>query len=119
MLNNQTQNNIMQQVTDMRFVDGIEQVYSYYVSPGSNAHFFDRNKQSFYIKTVDATGNVMPIREFEFKEVIHEPEPTLNSGITLDQISQLFDEKIEAALNKRQNQNGKHYNNNKKVTGNE
>lgn len=113
------QNNFMQQVTDMKFIDGIEQVYSYYVAPGTNMHFFDRNKQSFYIKSVDRSGNVAPVREFKFEEVIHEPEPTLGAGITLEQISQLFDEKIEAALNKR-NQNGgrkQHYN--KKVNEND
>lgn len=109
------QNNVMQQVTDMKFVDGIEQVYSYYVSPGANMHFFDRNKQSFYVKSVDRVGNVAPVREFEFNEVIHEPEPTLGAGITLEQISQLFDEKIEAALNKRKQNGGKKPYKNRKV----
>lgn len=111
------QNNIMQQVTDMKFVDNIEQVNAYYVVPGSNAHFFDRNEKIFYVKSVDAYGNMSPVRAFKFEEIIREPEPTIGQGITLDQISQLFDEKIEAALNKRNNQN--RHNNNKKVNNNE
>ena len=110
------QNNIIQQGTDMRFVSGMDQVNAYYVAPGTNAHFFDQNKQTFYIKSVDPYGNAAPLREFDFTQVKRDPEPTINQGITLDQISQLFDEKIEAALNKR-NQNNRH--NNKKVTNNE
>ena len=97
--------------TDMIFVNGIEHARSYYQAPNTSRHYFDQNDQVFYVKSVDNVGNISQFDGYRFEKIDLAPQTAIAGGVTLEQISQLFDEKIEAALNKRNNNNNHNKNN--------
>ena len=54
-------------------VSGINQVNSWPVTAGASVKFMDTNEPKFYIKSVDITGVVQPLKIYEFKEIINTP----------------------------------------------
>lgn len=52
------------------WVQGVEGAKAQYVAPGDSGIFMDSERQRFYIKTVDVSGVPMPLRAFDYKEVV-------------------------------------------------
>lgn len=52
------------------WVQGIEAAKSYIIVPGSTVLLMDSESQRFYLKSSDASGMPLPLRVFEYSEVI-------------------------------------------------
>lgn len=58
------------------WVQGETGAKSYSVPAGGTALLMDSESRKFYIKSVDASGIPMPLRTFEYNEVVAEVTPT-------------------------------------------
>ena len=70
-------NNFYQQPQQNRiqYVNGIKSAEMYNMMPNSEVILMDSNRAAFYLKSTDAAGSPT-IREFEFKEIVHEDPAT-------------------------------------------
>ena len=71
------------------WVQGETGAKSYSVPAGGTALLMDSEARKFYIKSVDASGIPMPLRTFEYNEVVAEVTPT-NDYVTREE----FEKKI-------------------------
>jgi hypothetical protein len=72
------------------WVQGVEGAKAQYVAPGDSGIFMDSERQRFYIKTVDVSGVPMPLRAFDYKEVVEAaPQITAASGVTREEFDEL------------------------------
>lgn len=60
-----------QQSNGIVWVQGEAAAKAYPVAPGSNALLMDSEGECFYIKSTDASGMPLPLRTFEYHEVIN------------------------------------------------
>jgi len=70
---------VNQQQQQMTFVDGEKEANAFPVGPGQSVQLFDRNKNVFYIKSVDLSGMPQPIRIFPYYEQFPKKEPDTQS----------------------------------------
>lgn len=56
------------------WVQGEAGAKAYPVSAGSNVLLMDSESECFYIKSTDMSGMPQPLRVFEYKEVINQPQ---------------------------------------------
>lgn len=59
-----------QNTNGITWVQGEAAAKAYPVAPGQNALLMDSEGECFYIKSTDATGMPLPLRTFEYHEVI-------------------------------------------------
>lgn len=72
------------------WVQGIEGAKAQYVAPGDSGIFMDSERQRFYIKTVDVSGVPMPLRAFDYKEVVESaPQIQAVAGVTREEFDEL------------------------------
>lgn len=72
------------------WVQGVEGTKAQYVAPGDSGIFMDSERQRFYIKTVDVSGVPMPLRAFDYKEVMESaPQIQAASGVTREEFDEL------------------------------
>ena len=68
--------NAYQPQTGIFWVNGIDGAKAYPVAPGNSVWLMDSGDESvFYIKSVDMSGMMQPLRIFEYKEKIEEKPP--------------------------------------------
>lgn len=51
----------------LTYVNGIEEVASWVVQRGQSAHLFDRNQNTFYVKSVSENGMPNPIEIYDYQ----------------------------------------------------
>lgn len=118
----------------MNFTKGITGAMNFPAARGSNTPIFDEDEDVFYIKSVDVYGNTKPIRVFDYKERVSEPDQSqTNSNQMTEEIDQLKTDlsdlkeeiaKLTAAMNSAQssnhnsNSNQRSYNNRKENRNN-
>lgn len=84
--------NAYQPQTGILWVNGIEGVKSYPVAPGNSVLLMDSGDASvFYIKSVDMSGMVQPIRIFDYKERIEE-KPSEKEYVTKEDLDKILSE---------------------------
>ena len=89
--------------TNIVWVKGMEAVNAYHVSPGQTISLWDMDEEIIYIKSVDNTGMLQPIRIFDYKERVVTPK---GNYITEERLNEILDEKL-ARLAQRNNYNNK------------
>ena len=63
---------------------GIDGAKQFPLSPNSRGYLFDSEKESFYVKVLDAYGRVESIRQFDYHEVPIEEEKQVNNSVEED-----------------------------------
>ena len=91
-----------QQSSGLIWVQGIEAMKSYPVSPGQSALLMDSESNCFGIKTVDTSGMPLPLRIFDYKERTSQqaqpaPIPDTSEFITREE----FESRIAEIIPKR------------------
>ena len=79
----------------IKFVNGIQEVNNYWLVPGTQAIFMDRNKDRFYLKETDFNGFSVTT-EYEFKKVEY-PQENPSNYITKEEFEQ-WKEKYESII---------------------
>lgn len=79
----------------IKFVNGIQEVNNYWLVPGTQAIFMDRNKDRFYLKETDFNGFSVTT-EYEFKKVEY-PQENPSNYITKEEF-ELWKEKYESVI---------------------
>lgn len=69
---------VPQQQQGIIWVQGESAAKAYPVAPGSNVLLMDSEGECFYIKSTDASGMPLPLRVFEYKEIVH-TQPQLSN----------------------------------------
>ena len=106
-----------QQNVGINWVKGEQGAVSFIVAPNSTALLMDSECKRFYLKSADASGMPLPLRKFEFNEIIQEgsqlmPQPVAPAEIDLSQyvkrseVEDLVKQQINA-LSKEAKSNGK------------
>lgn len=96
---NQQQNGMI-----VAWVQGISGAKAYPLSPNTRAFLFDSEKDTFYVKTTDQSGMPLPIREFDYSEVIQETTAQDTSNfVTKEEL----EEALAKIKNDRRQNNGK------------
>lgn len=61
-------NYFQQNPMSIHVIDHPDEINQIQVGPGRTAYIFSRNEDVFYVKAMDASGVLFPIRTFDFKE---------------------------------------------------
>lgn len=69
-----------QQQQGIIWVQGEAAAKAYPVAAGSNVLLMDSEGECFYIKSTDASGMPLPLRVFEYKEIVHTQPQISNTG---------------------------------------
>ena len=73
----------IQQQQGIVWVQGEAAAKAYPVAAGSNVLLMDSEGECFYIKSTDASGMPLPLRVFEYKEIVRtEPHVSNDSGMS-------------------------------------
>ena len=86
------------------WVQGIEAMKSYPVSPGQSVLLMDSESNSFGIKTVDTSGMPLPLRIFDYKERTgQQPQPVNSPQIDISEFvtREEFESRIAEIIPKR------------------
>lgn len=87
---------IVNQSTNILWVQGIEGAKAYPVPAGCAVCLWDTEQSVVYVKIVDASGVPQPIRIFDYNERVV-PQESLDNGcnyITEEKLNQILDEKF-------------------------
>ena len=81
-----------QPVNGLVSVTGIDGARAYQLPPNSSIALFDKDSDTFYLKTTDSAG-YPTVREYRFEEVdAAEPKPTYVTRDEFDELSKKLDE---------------------------
>jgi hypothetical protein len=81
------------------WVQGIEAMKSYPVTPGQSVLLMDSESNCFGIKTVDTSGMPLPLRIFDYQErTAQNPQPVVQSTAQLDTSDFVTREEFEARI---------------------
>jgi hypothetical protein len=81
------------------WVQGIEAMKSYPVTPGQSVLLMDSESNCFGIKTVDTSGMPLPLRIFDYQErTAQNPQPVVQSTAQLDTSNFVTREEFEARI---------------------
>ena len=72
--------NQSQQQQGIIWVQGEAGAKAYPVAAGSNVLLMDSEGECFYIKSTDSSGMPLPLRVFEYKEIVHTQPQISNTG---------------------------------------
>lgn len=62
----------------MSWVNGVAGANAFYTPPGCTSWLMDRTEDVFYIKSTDMSGFAMPLRIFDFRERVTQPNQNVN-----------------------------------------
>lgn len=65
-----------QNIDDRLFVNGEQEAASWVVLRGQSARLWDRNGQTFYVKTVSESGQPLPLEIYDYQRRDSAPAPT-------------------------------------------
>lgn len=83
------------QPTGPIWVQGESGAKSYMVAPGNTVVLFDSEKETFYIKTTDASGMPQPLKVYDYAErqpQAAQPQVDLSQYVTKDELTNMLDE---------------------------
>lgn len=85
------------------FVNGMDDVNNWIVQPGRSVFLFDRNKNTFYIKSVDSTGMPKPIEicDYQRREEAKNMDTTQKPDFATKEDLSAFKEEILAMMSKK------------------
>lgn len=86
------------------WVQGEAGAKAYPVAAGSNLLLMDSESECFYIKSTDASGMPMPLRTFEYKEVVRTQPTAQHSTAALPDMNQYTRREEFEALKEKVNQ---------------
>ena len=66
------------------WVQGIEAAKSYLVAPNTTVLLMDSEKERFFLKSSDASGMPLPLRVFEYSEIIQNGANKPTESVTMD-----------------------------------
>lgn len=87
------------------WVQGEAAAKAYPVPAGSNAVLMDSEGDVFYIKATDATGMPLPLRVFEYKEVVRTEPQASNAAPQFDPNEYVRKEELDDLRRQIQNMN--------------
>lgn len=90
--------------TIVGWTQGINGAKAYPLGPNTRAYLFDTEVDKFYTKNTDASGVPQPVREFEYFEVEHHEEESLDPSnyVTKAEFDSMS-EKLDSILDQLQN----------------
>lgn len=102
--------------TGMVWVQGEAGAKAYPVAPGNSVLLMDSESDVFYIKSTDASGVPMPLRVFNYSEIVQtqqqeqttEPSIDTSQFVTrseLDELRQMIDELKPKTMSRKENKN--------------
>lgn len=81
------------------WVQGIEAMKSYPVTPGQSVLLMDSESNCFGIKTVDTSGMPLPLRIFDYQErTAQNPQPVVQSTAQIDTSDFVTREEFETRI---------------------
>lgn len=96
------------------WVQGEAAAKAYPVAAGSNVLLMDSEGECFYIKSTDASGMPLPLRVFEYKEVVRTEPQTTGYSADFNPDEYVKREEIEDLKRQIQNMNNRRDRNNGK-----
>lgn len=90
--------------TIVGWTQGINGAKAYPLGPNTRAYLFDTEVDKFYTKNTDASGVPQPVREFEYFEVEHHEEESMDPSnyVTKAEFDSMSD-KLDSILEQLQN----------------
>lgn len=90
--------------TIVGWTQGINGAKAYPLGPNTRAYLFDTEVDKFYTKNTDASGVPQPVREFEYFEVEHHEDESMDPSnyVTKEEFNSMSD-KLDYILEQIQN----------------